>query len=408
MIASVVGIAGAVAKSLNGLEKVLGASAELHQLINETSDLQVILGSVQSVLWDSQGHDAVHGVTAILERAKKQLLDLDGLINYRLIKPGTRDKNGQVKVDRRQWLQDISRIKNLQQGLRDSRQNLAIGLANLTVGLASNYASRFSRIELKLQDISVQVEAPKQDTFQVQAQITNPSAQNNSIIGGSSPLPSQEVPLLPTHSINAEDLGRLTNLLQGNHGDSTGPETRNYPGEAAQKSPSTSIRISASLPQDGNDCPPWCSCACHIRRKLHTPSLLEPLLGRLFIGYKGITLVEQKCDQYSCRRHRAKTMKLSYRFPSWFFARMLSLSIMSLPSDGPQINLTFPRIVTDGAMIFEYATRGDVEGIKSLFRAGFASPQDVSSFDGRTALHVSPTVLETVVSGNTHCKHRMQ
>lgn len=94
VIASVVGIAGAIAKSLDGLQKIPGAPAELHALINETSDIQVILETVQTAVRDSEGQDDSHGVSAILNRVKDQLLELEKLINYRLIRPGNHDKNG--------------------------------------------------------------------------------------------------------------------------------------------------------------------------------------------------------------------------------------------------------------------------------------------------------------------------
>lgn len=67
---------------------------------------------------------------------------------------------------------------------------------------------------------------------------------------------------------------------------------------------------------------------------------------------------------------------------------MLSLSIASAPLDGPQRNLTFPRAVADYAWIFFYARYGDVQGIKSLFMSREASPRDMRSVDGFTALHV--------------------
>lgn len=407
-LTSIVTLTGAVAKSLNGLEEILGASTELHALINETSDLQVVLKSVQTALRDSQDHDAVGGLSGTLDRTNNQLLEVEKLINYRLIRLGARGKNGLAKVDHRRWLQNISYIKKLQQSLRDSRQNLTIGLVNLTVGLTSNNASRLSRIELKLQEISVQVTAPKRGMFPVQAQITDSLAKNNPDLGSSSPLPSQAMPPVPARSINEENLGKLTNLLQGNYRDSTGPETRKYEGEPIRESSATSIRISASLSQDRNSCRAWCGCACHVQSKLHTPEILKPLLGRLFIGYTGIPLIRQQCDQSSCRRHRSKAVKVSYYFPSWFFARILSLSIVLMPSDGPHISLTFPRIVSKDAIVFRFAEIGDVGGIKTLFREGTASPRDILSVGGYTPLHVRRLIPEALSMSNTHRKHRLR
>lgn len=381
VIASVVGIADAVAKCLNGLEKILGARAEFHALINETSDLQVVLGSVQTIVYDSENHDAIHRVSIILNRLKIQLLELNQLINYRLKRLGGHDKTSQIKVDRLQWFQKSSTVKRLQQDLRDSRQNLAIVLA-------CSSAAKQSRIEMKLQSIYVQMTESNRDLSQFQARTVQSLAQKNLVVRSFSELFSQKMFPILAHSADKEIVGRLTKVFK-NDGDSIRSEVRGFERESITKSSLASIRISASL-QHSNECQAWCNCACHIRRKLSTPPFLKKFIGQLFIGYTGIPLMEQHCDQFSCQQKRGSTnIQVSYCFPSWFFAKMLSLSLKSAPLDGPQINLTIPRIVDEKAAIFSYARIGDVEGIKSLFETRIASPRDTSWIGGYTALHVS-------------------
>lgn len=64
------------------------------------------------------------------------------------------------------------------------------------------------------------------------------------------------------------------------------------------------IGVRASL---GNisECTRSCGCSCHIRRRLNTPRLLDGFLGSLFIGYSGSPILNQKCDQTSCRGRKA-------------------------------------------------------------------------------------------------------
>jgi hypothetical protein len=48
-------------------------------------------------------------------------------------------------------------------------------------------------------------------------------------------------------------------------------------------------------------------------------------------------------------------------------------------------------MVPGNASVFTFAVLGNLDGIKSLFNKGLASPYDVCVSNGRTALHVSET-----------------
>jgi len=51
--------------------------------------------------------------------------------------------------------------------------------------------------------------------------------------------------------------------------------------------------------------------------------------------------------------------------------------------------LSFPKIVASDAMIFHFATTGNVSGIRELLEHGAASPDDIKCDGGFTPLHVS-------------------
>ena len=368
-IVSVVGITGVVAKSLNNLKKILGARAEFHALINEISDLQVVLGFVQAIVWDCEHHDVNHSVSVVLNRIKTQLLELDQLIQYRLKRLDGHDKNGQIKLDRRRWFQETSTIKKLQQRLRDSRQNLVIVLA-------CNNATKQSHIEMKLQSIYVQMMESNANISQLQTRVIESLTENSSAVGSIPELPSQTRPPVLAHS----------NVCQREK-NSVKLDVEDLERKPIKNDSSTSIKTSAFLSKDSNECRFWCNCACHIRRKFSTPRLLKNFLGQLFIGYTGIKLMKQQCDQSSCHRG-SKIIQISYCFPPWFFTKLLFFSIATAPFDGPQLSLIVPRIVDEKAAVFFCARNGDVEGIKSLFESGTASPRDMSWIGGYTALHV--------------------
>ena len=60
------------------------------------------------------------------------------------------------------------------------------------------------------------------------------------------------------------------------------------------------------------------------------------------------------------------------------------------------MSLTVPRVIPDDSPILSFAVQGNLEGIKSLFSQGIASPYDVGLSNGRTALHVRSNGFEDI------------
>ena len=60
---------------------------------------------------------------------------------------------------------------------------------------------------------------------------------------------------------------------------------------------------------------------------------------------------------------------------------------------GFELAFQVSQIIPDNAPALFYVVQGDIEGIKSLFSKGLASPYDVALDSGRTALHVCNRVL---------------
>ena len=108
------------------------APSELLALVNEVSDLRVILNDVDSHLNRDAGRallsDPLQHMATLLQRAKDRLLQLDQLIQYQLVKPDSTIAN--LKVSRREWVKAKNIIKKYQQSLRDIRLNI---IAQMTV-----------------------------------------------------------------------------------------------------------------------------------------------------------------------------------------------------------------------------------------------------------------------------------
>ena len=126
-IIAVVGAAEGVTKTLAQLKSIRNAPDELLALINEVSDLKVILSDVQMyVVHNTQRlrifQAELQNLSTLIDRAKTKLLDLDRLIQYRLMKPES--TSNQIKTSRREWLRARSTVNQFRQALRDIRLNI--------------------------------------------------------------------------------------------------------------------------------------------------------------------------------------------------------------------------------------------------------------------------------------------
>ena len=131
-VIAVVGAAEGVGKTLTKIKNIRNAPSELFALINEVSDLRIILTDIDSYLSQAitrtQPLDQLQHMTTLLQRAKDRLLQLDELIQYRLIK--TDSTLERIKVSRHKWATARDTIESYRQSLRDVRLNI---IAQMTV-----------------------------------------------------------------------------------------------------------------------------------------------------------------------------------------------------------------------------------------------------------------------------------
>ena len=125
-IIAVVGAAEGVTKTLTKIKNIRNAPEELLALINEVSDLQIVLGDIQSytqtMTISPPIQDAFQHLSVLIDRARNKLLQLDELIQYRLTKPES--AVGRIKVSRREWATARTTIDNFRQSLRDIKLNI--------------------------------------------------------------------------------------------------------------------------------------------------------------------------------------------------------------------------------------------------------------------------------------------
>ena len=130
--ASVIAIMGAaegVSKALARIKEIKNAPSELLALMNEFADLRVVLGDVERNIRNAQRsklpeRELAH-LSTIANKAKDQLLELDQLFHYRLVKPNA----SQFKISRREWARAKATIKRFRNSLRDVRLDILTQMA---------------------------------------------------------------------------------------------------------------------------------------------------------------------------------------------------------------------------------------------------------------------------------------
>ena len=150
--ASIIAVLGAiegVTKTLAKIKNIRNAPQELLALINEVSDLKLILSDVQSYVTEATARldlpqEPLQHMSTLANRARSRLLELDELIQYRFTKADS--ITDQIKVSQREWARGRSIIETFRQSLRDIRLNIVTQM----VVLNSCVSFRFSTGQCKL------------------------------------------------------------------------------------------------------------------------------------------------------------------------------------------------------------------------------------------------------------------
>ena len=115
-------------------------------------------------------------------------------------------------------------------------------------------------------------------------------------------------------------------------------------------------------------CNPSCNCCCHKTQRIASPGLLERLVGKLFLGYAGLSSAFRRCTVLGCRQDSSKLAKMTYKFPSWFWRRAVSLAFSYTSRTGPELLLRFPSVRPAHSEWFICARMGDADGLKRLLQ----------------------------------------
>lgn len=145
------------------------------------------------------------------------------------------------------------------------------------------------------------------------------------------------------------------------------------------------VQISHRVP-----CRKWCPCACHTKQKLKVtmPGVMKSLLGKMFVGYSGVPVLNKPCDFRGCKDKQNLSATIEYWFPWWLVSMNLKLQLKYTQMAEPRLQLATTRRVPDSSQSINFAMKGDIEGLKFLFSQGLASPRDASDSRGYSLIRV--------------------
>jgi hypothetical protein len=157
------------------------------------------------------------------------------------------------------------------------------------------------------------------------------------------------------------------------------------------------IRIDTkSLSQN---CPPWCSCQCHIPFQRATPRWLRGLIGIAFVNSVGTPILNHRsCNLISCGDDRSGCIQFSYLFPCWLlkFGIKLAASWEFISGVGGTWTLRIPRTIDDGDMRVSLVSAMRLNGICDVqkFMAKYSiRPFDSFSWGSQSSFTVSSMPL---------------
>ena len=159
--------------------------------------------------------------------------------------------------------------------------------------------------------------------------------------------------------------------------------------------PSLKVRVHLA-PQFSDHCGMDCRCCCHIHRTLKSPALLQPLVGRLFIGYYGNpTNVMSSCSIPTCESQPGFRGCVQYYFPLWFCSKVLEIATCASRAQEPIVSLTVRGVQPVNSEIWMRIWKDDDQAIHGILRSGLARPNDTQQQSGLSLLTVRRFLIST-------------
>lgn len=390
--ASVIGIVAAAASTGRAFEELRRLCktlpGRLHALSNEVSDIELVLHQVASVVEKRTGDLAVKEqeqyIRHLLDQAGSKLHELRTIVEtFMNLAKTTKIPFFQAYA----WRKNQPRLQMLQEDIKTIKcsLNIILGAANsqdmvrIRLGLdtISTLSSNSAQIQLSMEEtLQNSLLRHQADLTEFLTRMQQQADQRMSNV--------EELLKLQAAQLQASQLDRLGNSYgrRPSYSKPLPPARKQTQHQELTGSEDLGMRLT----QYGV-CRPGCPCRCHVQTRSSTPGLIDRVFGQLFVGYAGLPLVNAKCDTDSCEKNQAAQVSVEYWFPLGFvWSKILRLQMTYQPHIGPQFELSTLRRVPDSAQCVNFALKGNIDGLKYLFKKGLASPRDVSTTRGYSVL----------------------
>ncbi|KAL9023988.1 MAG: hypothetical protein Q9196_006841, partial [Gyalolechia fulgens] len=354
----------------------------LHAISNEVTDINVVLIQVAKVFKERASSIDAHQqsntiIPRLLVRAKAKLEQLHLTLRSLI---ATCDRAKFTVLQAYAWRKEQPQLRALQAEINTIKRDML-------------------RIRLDLESLSAVVPHAMDQTQGMREDVMLNLAQHNAGLQTSI---NHVYDIVDQRIAKVEDMiKKQGDRLQSEQSTQIGPYLRPILAERRRRSSKSASRLNALQPsrsegvrirlnQYASNCSSNCRCACHISKRSSTPTVVDRILGQMFVGYAGIPLLNAKCDVAECDKSQIPYVNMEYWFPlGLFWSQIVRLQLGYQSHLGPQVSLSMLRRVPDHAPCIKFAVDGSIDGLKDLFKRGLASPKDVSSTRGYSILRVS-------------------
>ena len=387
-VITLLGAGGTIVQGLERLSSLREAPNTVLSLNNEVSDFRVAILELLSLLQQDSVRSSIspaynNNLDSVVRRARDKLVELECLIEYRLLAPTS---GTEIRLNKTAWILERYKVKRIQEDIRSIRINLITMLGILN-------GNSISRLQVQLTDMCLV-------GTRVQDHLTQALSWTDINFHLIEPLLSQMHSHVESHSrsrlqvpvIQHQEPTEFSQVTVS----SDSQLQASKPSDDGANSSSSAIRatptllITSSIHRRDQACTSTCICRCHQARRWKSPQWLKSLLGLLFTGYIGLPFLNPSCDTRSCQYQSVSMVTLQYYFPPWFASQVLQVSIQLSKHNGIAQSLHTYNVVWNGAQLFRQVRVGDLEGVKTTLSSRQGSPFDVNEL-GLTALSVSGT-----------------
>ena len=125
-IIAVLGVAEGAAKTVSKVASIRNAPDQILALVNEISDLRVVLYNTESYVRTAQepqiAQEHLQQLSTFVDRAKAKLLELEKLIHHTILKPQSSPER--IVISKFEWTRAVQKVYQFQQNLQDIRLNI--------------------------------------------------------------------------------------------------------------------------------------------------------------------------------------------------------------------------------------------------------------------------------------------